>query len=305
MRTSILLALGLLLTACPPTDEELGFAEADDDDATPDDDDVIPADDDDGDDGLGPGGSFGVWYWELPDPSGSGYQAVSGFNASFHDTLATGEAGVGGVDWGSPADVDECAITTWDAADTTVSGGIPAETEEMDAGVITFTSPNWTVDLEPWDHVGPSQYYFELNPVYDVHFEEFYAVSATGSDFPAFDSVTDLLIPAALHLTAPEASEYFEVPEGDFEVTWDGGSLDEIWIEFHTSDDLTFDNVAINCRADNDGVFSIPGDMTAQFPPGERLTLILHQPRSETFVVDGYELGVGSSASAQSNGERP
>jgi hypothetical protein len=290
--------LPLLLCGCP-TDIG-GFTDGE----GPDDDDDTSGDDDDDGEALGPGGYFGVWYWEQPPTDDDDdYQAVAGFSASFDDTIVASIPGEGGIDWASP-ETEECVVTTWDADDTIVTGGVPGEYEEMDAGVLTLSSPSWSVDLVAWDHVGPSQYYFELNPDYDVHFEAFYEVSCQGADFPAFESVAELLVPAALHLTSPLPSETFEVSDEDFVVTWDGGSLDEIWIEFHASDEFEYDNVQINCVADNDGSFTIPADLVTQLPQGELLVLALQQPRTETLVVGDIEVDVGSGASAQASGER-
>ena len=296
----LLCTLPVLLCGCPTSIGSFthGEQEGDDDDAGPDDD-----DDDDGED-LGPGGYFGVWYWEQPPTEGDDdYMAVAGFNASFTDTIVASIPGEGGIDWADPHE-DDCAVTTWDAEDAEVTGGVPGEYEEMDAGTLTFTSPDWSVELEAWDHVGPSQYYFELNPDYEVHFDQFYEVSASGADFPAFQSTAELLVPAALHLTSPLPSETFELTDDDFVVTWDGGSLDEIWIEFHASEDFEEDNVQINCRANNDGMFVIPADLVAQLPADELLVLALQQPRNTNLVVGDIELDVGSGASAQSSGVR-
>ncbi len=255
---------------------------------------------------LGPGGYFGVWYWEMPSSDESApWEAVSGFNASFVETLVASVAGEGGVEWASPGS-EECVATVWDAADLEVVGGVPGEYEEMDAGTITFASPSWSVELEAWDHVGPSQYYFELNPDYAVHFEEYYEVSAVGDDMPTFSSTAELLIPAAIHLVWPPNNGLFEVPEDDdLVITWDGGSLDEIWIEFHPNEQFQYDNVQINCLATNDGEFAIPQDLIELLPTGESLVLALQQPYTDTFMVGDIELSVGSGASTQCNGERP
>lgn len=289
MRAQIAILAAALLAACADNPG------ASFDQAGPDDDDV---------EALGPRGRFGAWYWEQPDPGGAGYQTTAGFNGTFTRVIRASVPGEGGIEWASPGQ-DDCAVTTWDAEDAETTGGVPGEYEEMDAGTITLSSPTWSVDLEPWDHGGNSQYYFELNPDHEVFFEEYYVVEASGEDFPAFESASDLLVPAALHMTQPPTAGYFEMADGDFEVRWDGGSLETIWIELHASEEHEFDNVQVNCNADDDGSFVIPADTVALLPRGERLVLALQQPRNTSFEVDGYLVDVGSGASAQAAGERP
>lgn len=291
----LLIALPLFLLGCA-TSSAGGFSSGEGPDEEVDEEEEDP---------LGPGGLFGVWYWELPSDTGGldDYEPVAGFNASFTDTIVASIPGEGGIEWASPGP-EECVVTTWDADDALVTGGLPGESEEMDAGIITLSTPAWTVDLEAWNHDGPSQYYFELNPDHEVYFDAFYEVSTSGDDMPAFSSVSELLVPAALHLSWPHISGWFEVPEDDMVVTWTGGSMDEVWIEFHADELFEYDNVQINCRADNDGEFAIPQDLTELLPTGESLVLALQQPRTTTFVVDDISIDVGSGASAQCNGER-
>ena len=297
----LLLLLGLPACAVPDGDD---FASSDDDDAV--------ADDDDTDDGegpqLGPGGSFGIWYWELPPPSGDGVMSGAGFIASFWEDITAGTPGTrvnGPVTWDSPLGADDCAVNVYDEADLEMTGGTPGLSEERDAGIITVVSPNWSVDVEPWPTTTQqSQYYFELDPDYDVHFDLFYEVSVEGADFPAFDSFDDLLVPDALHLIDPVPAEQFSIGTGDLIIEWDGGSADELWIELHHGSMLEFGNASIQCIALNDGQFTIPAAMTQQLPQGELLNLTIGQPRNVTVTVGTIEVDVGSSASATANGMR-
>ena len=303
MRSLTLLISLLLLPACPVPDRADFAGEGDDDDATVDE----PVDDDD-ESPLGPGGSMGIWYWELPPPAGDGVMSGAGFIANFWETLQAGEAGEpvnGPMSWDSPTGADDCAVNVYDEADLETTGGVPGISEERDAGIITLVSPSWSADVEPWPtSKQQSQYYFELDPDYAVHFDTYYEVSVEGADFPAFDSLTDLLVPDALHLIDPVPAELFDVGTGDFVIEWDGGSADEIWIELHHGSMLEFDNASIQCIALNDGQFTIPAAMTQQLPQGELLNLTIGQPRNVTVTVGTIEVDVGSSASATANGMR-
>jgi hypothetical protein len=307
MRTP-LLPFVLLLSACPATDRSGFWDEGqDDDDATSDDDDAV-ADDDDGGPQLGPGGSIGIWYWEQADPSGSGLMVGGGFIGHFWEDISAGTPGTrvnGPMDWDSPQGPDDCSVNVWDEADLETTGGTPGVSEERDAGVITLSSPSWSVDIEPWPTTTQhSQYYFELEPALATQFDTYYDIDVEGDEFPAFQTSADLLVHDALHLVDPAAVDGFTLDGADLDITWTGGSADTIWIELHHGSTLEFDNASINCVALNDGSFTIPGDMIAQLPADVLLNLTLGQPRNVTVVVGDIEVDVGSSASTMTNGTR-
>ncbi|MEE2827818.1 MAG: hypothetical protein VX498_01405 [Myxococcota bacterium] len=301
------LLLGLLLLGCGDNSGDFlrgELAGQDDDDLAGDDDD--DDDDDDGEPGgpgVGPRGGFGIWYWEMPPgPSGGDYESVAGFIAEFVDEITSSVPGTGGVTIASPDTPDTCVATVWDADEQTIKGGTPGQVEPLHAGNLTLSSPTWTAVLEPSWGKGGFQYGLELNPDYEVHFETYYTLEATGGTFPAFLSDTSLLVPDPVHLVLPSPSEYYEVGPEDFEIEWTGGSQDELWLEFHNGGGLETDNVQINCRPLNDGSFVVPGTLTQLFAPGDEVVLLLSQPRSEVFEVGDYSLGVGSASSSQSSG---
>lgn len=304
MRTLLFPALALLI-GCPTTTPEFDW---DDPIDLPDDIDDPADDDDDDEPQLGPGGSMGIWYWELPPPSGDGVMSGAGFIANFWEDLQAGTPGVPvnpGFEWDSPQGTDDCAINVYDAADLEVTGGVPGVSEERDAGIITVTSPNWSIDVEPWPTTTQqSQYYWEIDPDNEVHFDTLYDISVEGAEFPGFESIGDLLVPDAIHFIDPLPAGSFAIPTGDFVIEWDGGSLDEVFIELHHGNQLEFDNVSIHCTALNDGEFSIPAAMTELLPAGELLNLTIGQPRNVSVLVGDIVVDVGSSASAQANGMR-
>jgi hypothetical protein len=308
MRCFSLLISLFFVSACPQPDIDNPWDEYDDDDAANDDD--AATDDDDDEPQLGPGGSIGIWYWELPPPDpADGVMIGAGFVGNFWEDLVPGVPGKpvnGPYDWEGPDGLDDCALNVYDEADMEYTEGTPGVSEERDAGVITLESPNWSVDIEPWATTTQgSQYYFELDPYYEVHFDTFYDITVEGATFPAFDSFAELLVPDAIHLVYPVQAEQFELGAADFDIEWEGGSLDQIWIELHHGSMLEFGNASITCVADNDGAFSIPAAMIAQLPAGELLNLSISQPRNVTVVVEDIEVDVGSAASATANGTRP
>lgn len=294
----------LLLGGC--CDNRGDFLRGDRAPAGEDDGDGLPADDDDdavGGPGAGPGGNFGIWYWEMPPgDSGGDYVSVAGFLGSFADQVTESIPGTGGLEWNHPEEPDSCAATIWDADDRRVTGGTDGQTDPLHAGTITLSSPSWSVDLEPEWNRGFFHYGLELNPDYEVHFETYYELEATGATFPGFDSTAELLVPAPLHLLSPAPSDDFEVSDEDFTIEWVGGSFEELWLEFHNGGGLEYNNVQINCRPLNDGSFTIPGELLDLFEPQDQLVILLSQPRNVSLVVGEHSIDVGSAASVQASG---
>ena len=227
------LCLLLLLGGCSDVGSEFSrWSEGDpsdpDGDGGPDDDDAAP-----GGPGAGPGGFFQIGYWdEVPKAGESVGGGGAGFNAGFSDEVTRGIPATGGVEFNSPAGPDSCAVTVWDAADTETEGGSPGESLPLHAGVVTLTSPSWSIDIEvDWQN-GEFHYNAEFDPQWQIHFETYYEVSATGGTFPAFHSTEDLLVPDPIHLLSPDPDTGFEVSDEDFLIEWVGGSAEELHLEF-------------------------------------------------------------------------
>jgi len=282
----------LLLVGCveasPP------FAVGDDDDATDEGEPRVP---------LETRGILGLWYWEFPDPSTGAFAAGAMFSASFEDVFAEGTQGVGGVDFAAPEAVDACARTVWTADEAEVDGGLPADSVRLSAGPLTVTSPTWAETLA-YDPV-EGRYLLELNPDLTMHTQTEYAVQADGAAFPGFDESSVLHVPLALTLTVPASDEAFDLPAGNFEIEWVGGSEERVWIELHTEQPRPEGNVLIACDAWNDGAFAIPAELLTAFPSGAAVRLLVHQPVSASFEVSGRLVDVGATATAESLGVAP
>jgi hypothetical protein len=297
------LVLALFAAGCVVSPSEFNYGEreveaGDDDDAT-----LPPGEED----GIGPYGRLGIWYWEQPpSPGDVDYTSVSGFIADFVDEIDPGTAGTGGVDFNGPDGLDDCAITIWDAADTVVSGGTPSVTVDLEAGDITLTSPTWTEVIAPGTGNAAMQYVLEIEPELEVHFDTPYIVSSTGGTFPAFGFTSSLVLQEPIHLLAPAPAVFFEAGPVDLEIEWEGGEAAEpIHLELQTSLELTTGNSLIQCSLTNDGEFVIPGGLLAQFPSGQQVRLLLSQNIDVVEDVDGYPVTLQASTSAQSLGATP
>lgn len=290
MRTLFLLAF---LVGCPSTQPGFTSGPGDDDDAT----------DAEGPEVLETAGSVGVFYWQKPDAQGD-LQAGAQFSASFWNVLQYGEPGEGGVDIAVPDAVDTCALTTWTLGDEATTGGVDGIQQDLLAGALTLSSPDWSVELPPNANDGPTTYYFELNPDHTIHHLAPYGVAAPGGQFPAFDVPDALELPAALVLDQPTTDTYFALDGGAWELLWSGGSEERLWVELANESPGDAAQVQINCDVLNDGAFTIPADLMAQVPEGPELRLTLDQPVSGTFEVEGLVVGTGVTASAQALGAR-
>jgi hypothetical protein len=306
MRNIILiLVLSTGLLACP--DPSLDFVrDGDGIDGDLDGDGSPSSDDDDGEPGgpgPGPGGFFQIGYWdEVPDAGESLGGGGAGFNAGFSDEITRGIPSTGGVEFNSPSGVDDCAVTVWDAEDEETEGGSPGESQPLHAGVITVSSPSWEASIEvDWEN-GEFQYNLEFDPSWEIHFESFYEVRATGGTFPAFESVEELLLPDPLHLLYPDPDAGYDVTDESLTIEWVGGTAEELHLEFHNGGGREFNNVAITCRPLNDGSFTIPGEMIALFGNEDSVQLLLSQTRSVDFVVDDFSLDISSAVSTTAAG---
>ena len=269
-----------------------------DGDGWPDDDDGAP-----GGPGGGPGGFFQIGYWdEVPKAGESVGGGGAGFNAGFSDEITRGIPSTGGVKFNSPGAPDSCAVTVWDAADTETQGGSPGESNPLHAGVLTLTSPTWSIDIEVDWHSGEFHYNAEFDPQWQIHFETYYEVSATGGTFPAFHSTEELLVPDPIHLLSPDPDTGFEVSDEDFVIEWVGGSAEELHLEFHNQGDHEYNNVGVQCRPLNDGSFTIPGEIVALFGNEDHVQLMLSQPRNVDLSVGDFVLDVASASSTTASG---
>ena len=299
-----LLLLSLLLTAC--ADGPFDFSrdgvgdpnDSDDGGFSDDDDDGVP-----GGPGAGPMGFFQIGYWdEVPDAGESFGGGGAGFNAGFIDDITQGSPSTGGVNFNRAKEPDSCGVTVWNAEDEETEGGTPGESQPLHAGVLTVTSPSWeaSVDVD-WEN-GDFHYNLEFDPDWEIHFESYYEVRATGGTFPGFESTQELLLPDPIHLLYPDPDAGYDVTDEDFTIEWVGGTAEELHLEFHNGGGHEFNNVAINCRPLNDGSFTIPGEMVSLFDNQQQIQLLLSQTRNVELVVDDYSIDVVSSVSTTAAG---
>jgi hypothetical protein len=89
--------------------------------------------------------------------------------------------------------------------------------------------------------------------------------------------------------------------DGGLELEWAGGSEETLWLELHNETVLTTGNAQVTCEIVNDGAFVVPAELIAQLPP-DSIRLILGQPVSGVIEVDGYQVGIGSTSSAEARG---
>jgi hypothetical protein len=297
-----LLAVLLLLLGCSDTSTQFWGGEPEDPDGDGD-----PWDDDDDGDpggpGAGPGGFLNIGYWdEVPAAGESIYGGAAGFNAQFSDEITQGIPETGGVKFRSAGAPDTCAFTVWDAADTATEGGVPGESQPLHAGVLTLSSPTWSVEMEVDWEGGHFQYTTEFDLDWQIHFETYYEVSATGGTFPAFHSTEELLVPDPIHLLEPDPDVGFDVTDEDFTIEWVGGSAEELHLEFHNGGDHEYGNVGVHCRPLNDGSFTIPGHIVGLFGNEDSIQLMLSQPRNVDFEVGNFVIDMGSAASTTASG---
>lgn len=246
-------------------------------------------------------GRVGIWSWELPNPDGS-MRATAHFSAHFWQVFDYGEPTQGGVSVASPDGPERCAATTWTAEEAQTTGGVPAQTADLSAGALRLGGPSWELTAQPildGERVG---YGVELNPDHPIDPDAPYALEADGATFPAFVNEALLRVPEPLHLLEPTTEGRFELGVDDLRLSWEGGSDPEIWIELHTEHALAEGNNQVTCRADNDGDFTIDGALLTGFPPGAAVRLVIGQPRSGWFEVDGRRVDTGSGAAAEALG---
>lgn len=253
--------------------------------------------------GAGPGGHLGIGYWaEVPDSGEYATGGGAGFGAQFTNEVTKGIAGTSGIEWNSPGDPDSCAVTVWNEADNWTEGGVPGESEPLHAGALTLTGPSWSIEMEPAWEGGEFQYTAELNPDFELHFDTYYGLSASGGTFPAFESSEALLVPDPVFLLDPHPDDGFDVTHEDFTIEWTGGDAEELHLEFHNGGGREYNNVQIQCRPLNDGSFTIPGNMIALFGNEDLLRLMLSQTRNVDLVVGDLVVDIASASSTGASG---
>ncbi len=251
--TVLLAILGLALSGCPADEPGGGGGDDDDDDsANPGDDDDFIGDDDDFH--AETEGTVSLMY-----SNANGMDFGVNFGAGFN-TIVT--PATPGYMTNLPVGMDDCALTHFTQEE--LLGGDPGEYISESAGTITLSGGGINLDIEPQNQQG-TIVYAEMFPTNQFQFSTDYSVTAAGDEFPAFSGT--LPMTSQLTLVTPEPQGMFQLPGGDFLIEWSGydGSDAAIIMTFVDQDQ---NGAAIFCIVNNDGSFTVPGNLIDQFPAG-------------------------------------
>ncbi len=311
LRLLVPCALLALLLGCPvqpPYTDDDGADDdgADDDGADDDAADDDGADDDAGDDDAGDDdsapdavdGYVSISFYESPDGMGGTLTGAT-LSGSFYDVISEAS---GGVSYGMPAAVDDCALTLYDYDDLT--GGQAAVYDYLDAGVLTVSGPGGPF-TPPFADLGNGYwaYQMSLQPGSQLQFGATYGVAASGDEFPAFDAPGSLEMPAAIQLLSPSQTGPAFSLGGPLDVAWSGGDPGTVMIYVSVaSPQLDYGYIA--CEASNDGAFTVPAALIQQLPDGSA-TLSLMQSNWTQVAAGGRWVTVAGMITLNAIGTKP
>jgi len=287
-RLILVSVLGFALVGCPAP--ESGGGGDDDDSANPGDDDDFFPDDDDDDMNAETDGTVSLMYSEA-----GGMDFGVNFAATFNTVVTPATPG---YMTNIPVGMDDCAITHFTQDE--LMGGDPGEYVSESAGTISLSGAGISVDIDPQNQDGVIGYAQQF-PTGQFDFGVDYAVSAAGDEFPAFSGTLQMTAQPAL--VTPEAQGMFQVLGGDFPVEWAGydGSEAGIFMTFMGQDQ---NGAVILCIINNDGAFTIPGNLVDQLPSGSGSLMVEQYNWSQT-TAGGRTVAIMAGAGVIASGVVP
>ena len=289
--TALIALRGLVLTGCPA--EEPGGGDDDDDDS------ANPGDDDDDDDVIGDDDDF--WGGDTEGTVSLMYANASGmdfgvtFTATFN-TIVT--PATPGYLTNVPVGMDDCALTHFPQDE--LLGGDPGEYVSESAGTINLSGGGISLDVEPQSQQGTIGYN-ETLPTGQFQFSTDYAVTAAGDEFPGFSGT--LPMTSMPTLVTPEPEGFFQIAGGDFPIEWTGYDGSDAAIIMTFVDEFQ-DGAVIICIVNNDGSFTVPGNLIDQFPTGSG-SLMVEQYTWETISAGGRNVALLAGAGVMATGMTP
>jgi len=181
----------------------------------------------------------------------------------------------------APQDPDECATAQYTLED--VQNMDPGEYIEQSAGTITVDGEGLSLDLEPTMEDGQLVYYAELEEN-EVTYGGVYEVAAKGDEFPAFSGVLE-----TTELIDLVSLDGFDTLDGDVSIQWEGNDGAHAFVTLVSMTE-EYDAGGIVCSVENDGDFTIPGELVADLPDGNP-SFLLQQYNFRRQEVDGRSLG--------------
>lgn len=214
---------------------------------------------------------------EHPD----GHIEAAAASATFFTVTEVGHSWIEGA-WIDPVDgVDDCGlvVTGWNGLETLT------DLRWLDPGAVDLLAPSGTTPLARYEGGFALNWESTAAPAEYGSYGLDVAGSTGSGDWDGFDAIAlpDLVtLPEALTLTSPAGlGPGVALARADTELVWTGSSDALVEIRLHSSGEDA--DHELRCDVTDDGAFTLPGSLLAQFPADATATLKVAR-REETWV---------------------
>jgi len=235
------------------SDDDASDDDASDDDASGDDDTFPPAEDTHGGISL-------AWF---AGDYGFEYEAMTA-GAVFYD-LVDYDPEAGAPDELDPYEgLDDCAL--WRFTDPGTGGGT---TVYRSAGTVRIETIDWVVELDPQHSGSVISYSSDLSGAgLDPPWGDPVLFEAEGDDVPGFSLDPPGSFPEPIEVTQPDLSYEAPLVRDDVRFRWSGSSGQPLTLGVGASNGAGTVSWSLWCRVEDDGDFTVPGELMAELPAG-------------------------------------
>ncbi len=171
-----------------------------------------------------------------------------------------------GTGWDEVVDpqegMDDCGLYRSDA-----SGG--GDAEYYDLGAVNVSSPEWEIQMLPSHSGGTISYYLDLSAEgFDPDFGRAYSFEAEGGDLAGFSAANVVTLPMEMAVSSPDLGYLEELPSGAVAFSWEEEGAESVSITLFAYDAGSGDTLFIDCRAEDDGSFTVPASLRNALPGG-------------------------------------